>query len=333
MKNFFYSLCLPALLFLWLGCKKEAVTQIKPEKIVASSNHSEAKSDGVITVQTGILPPVTPQSFIANGGSSVAEFQVTSTKHIVIYQLFFSATFPFIQSVSINNSGSEPNVSGTVTFNGSGPFIDAGSGVSLKANICYVLVDSMTSGQTVQLKLEHIVYRTDDEAYHDFYPGNAGAAKTMCLVNNIPNITFFDPGPDTLYNGYRQIATLKLKGDTGWSVSDLPLHLTSLYSGFIPRSKLVIKYNKEVIAKSDSVELDAGSTAETDIHFPGGFTHTAGETELLHVFADVSGFYPVIITTMSPLSSLSWNDGLGKQLRGTKNLKFYKVPPGQSNFQ
>lgn len=333
MRNFFSSLCLPALLFIWSGCKKDAIVQIKPEKIVSSSNHSDAKSDGIITVQTGILPPVTPQSFIANGSSSIAEFQVTSTKHILIYQLFFSATYPLIKSVSINNSGSEPNVSGMVTFNGSGPFIDAGSGVSLKASICYELVDSLSSGQTVQLKLTHIVYRTDDEVYHDFYPGNAGAAKAMCLVNNIPDITFQDPGPDTLYNGYRQIAMLKFKGDTGWSVNDLPLHLTSLYSGEIPRSKLVIKYNNQVIAKSDSVQLYAGSTAETIIHFPGGFTHTAGTTELLHVYAPITGFYPVIITTMSPLSSLSWKDGLGVKLPGYKNEKFYKVPPGQSNFQ
>ncbi len=318
---------------MWVGCRKDDVVQIKPEKIVSSSNLSQAKSDGIITVQTGILPPVTPQSFIANGSHSVAEFQVTSTKHILIYQLFFSATYPFIQSVSINNSGSEPNMSGTVTFNGSGPFIEAGGGVSLKADICYEMVDSLTSGKKVQLKLTHIVYRTDDEVYHDFYPGNAGAAKTMCLVNNIPDITFQDPGPDTLYNGYRQIAKLKLKGDTSWSVNDLPLHLTSLYSGVIPRSKLVIKYNNQVIAKTDSVQLNAGSTAETIIHFPGGFTHTAGTAELLHVYAPVTGFYPVIITTMSPLASFTWNDGLGAQLSGNKNKRFYKVPPGQSNFQ
>jgi hypothetical protein len=333
MKSFCGALWVPALLFLWIGCKKEPVVQIKPARIVSASNLSPAKSDGTITVQTGILPPVTPQSFIANGGTSLAEFQVTSTRHILIYQLFFSATYPFIQSVSINHSGSEPNVSGNITFNGSGPFIDAGSGVSLNAEVHYTLVDSNASGRIVQLKLEHIVYRTDDEAFHDFYPGNAGVAKAMCLVNNISNITFQDPGPDTLYNGYRQIAALKLKGDTGWTLTDLPLHLTSLYSGVIPLSKLIVKSNSQIIVKSDSVQLGAGTTAETVIHFPEGFVHTAGKSEVLHIFAPVSGFYPVIITTMSPLSSLVWVDGLDKKLYGGKNNRFYKVPPGQSNFQ
>jgi len=315
------------------ACKKDFSPATDKSNAINASDNSLSKTDGIITVQTGILPPVTPQTFVTNGNSSTAEFQILSSKHIFIYQLFFSATYPLIQSISIDNLGTQPNASGTVTYNGSGPVINAGSGVALRAQLFYLLVDSTTSGKTAQLKLTHIVYRTDDEVYHDFYPDNAGKANQMCLVNNIPHISFQDPEQHVLNNGFKQIAIIKLQGDTGWSVSDLPLHFASLYSGFIPPTSLIIQQKGKTIARSDSFSLKAGSTAETVIHFENEFKHIAGTTETLKIYAPVKGFYDIVVTSMSPLTALTWKDDFGKIIPGSKNDKFYKEQPGASNFR
>ena len=327
-----YTICVCAIIIFFNACKKDDLPATN-KNVLTASNKSLSKTDGTITVQTGILPPVTQQSFIANGNSSNAEFQIASTKHILIYQLFFSATYPLIQSINIANLGSEPNARGTITYNGSGPFINAGEGVSLKALLNYINVDATTSGKVAQLSLTRIVYRTDDEIYHDFYPDNSGKAQTMCLVNNIPRITFIDPVyADTIANGFKQIAIIKFDSDTDYTINDLPLHLASLFTGVIRKTQLIVKCNNKIIARTDSVSLSEGSTAETNVHFDKGFKHIAGNTEMLSVYAPVSGFYDVVVTTMAPLSSFTWKDDFGITLPGTKNIKFYKVQTGQSTF-
>lgn len=332
MKIKYHQALFFVLLIFFNACKKDSLPANK-SNVVSATDNSLSKTDGIITVQTGILPPVTPQTFITNGNASTAEFQIVSSKHIFVYQLFFSATYPFIQSISVENIGIQPNALGIITYNGSGPVINAGTGVALRAQLFYQHVDSSTSGKTAQLKLTHIVYRTDDEVYHDFYPDNAGKANQMCLVNNIPHISFQDPEEHVLYNGFKQIAVIKLQGDTAWRLSNLPLHFASLYSGFIPKSSLIIQHNGKTIARSDSVLLKAGSTAETVIHFEDEFKHIAGKTEALKVYAPVKGFYDVVVTSMSPLTALTWRDNFNTLIPGSKNDKFYKEQTGASNFR
>lgn len=330
LKN--YPLCVCAIIIFFNACKKDDLPATN-KNVLTATDKSLSKTDGTITVQTGILPPVTQQSFIANGCSSNAEFQIASSKHILISQLFFSATYPLIQSINITNLGSEPNARGTITYNGSGPFINAGEGLSLKAQVNYINVDATMSGKIAQLSLTRIVYRTDDEIYHDFYPDNSGKAQSMCLVNNIPRITFTDPVyGDTISNGFKQIAIIKFDGDTGWVLNDMPLHLASLFTGVIRKSQLIVKCNNKIVARTDSVSLSEGSTAETSVHFSNGFKHIAGKTEVLNVYAPVSGFYDVVVTTMAPLSSFTWKDDFGVTLPGVKNIKFYKTQTGQATF-
>jgi hypothetical protein len=221
MKPRFYALYFCMCISLFFSCKKEAI--ISKGSIVSSSDNSQAKGDGIITVQTGILPPVMQQTFIpnTNGTNSITEFQITTSQHIFIYQLFFSATYPAIRSTNIVQLGAQGNAGGIITYNGSGPYINAGSGLALQTQVYYDDIDSASSGTTATLSLVRIVYRTDDEQYHDFYPDAAGKAQTMCLVNNIPDIQFLDPKDDSLTNGYKEIAALKLKGDSNYTINAL----------------------------------------------------------------------------------------------------------------
>ena len=326
-----HQLVIVSIFFFIAACKKDA-TAVDTSTAVSTSNNSLSKTDGTITVQTAILPPVTPQTFITCGNISIAEFDIVTTKHILIYQLFFSANYPLIHSINIKDLGAAPNANGTITYNASGPFLNAGEGVSLLTQVNYLDIDSVVSGETAQLKLIHIVYRTDDEIYHDFYPDNAGKANSMCLVNNIPQITFQDPGTDTLSNGYKEIADFKFKGDTAYTITDLPIHLASLFSGYITKAPLIIRHNGKTIVKTDSVQLDEGSTAETVIHF-NGFKHTPGSTDFFRIFAPVEGFYDIVVTTMQPLNSFIWRDGLNAGIAGGKNDKYFKEQTGQASFR
>jgi hypothetical protein len=195
----------------------------------------------------------------------------------------------------------------------------------------YIDIDSSISGKTAQLALIRIVYRTDDEAFHDFYLQNAGKAQPMCLVNNIPHIKFENPFDQTLKNGFRQIAVLKLTSDTAYSIIDLPLHLSSPFGGFIPKSSLIVKYDGEIVGRTDSVQLDAGTTTDAIIHFEGGFKHEAGNTEVLKIFAPVFGANDLILTSMSA-DNFKWIDNLGVVIAGPKNSKFFKEQTGQAVF-
>ena len=331
MKITHFSLQLAAAFFLFTACKKENAEINNSALVVTASDTSLSKTDGIITVQTAILPPVTPRSFIAAGNSSTARFDIVTTRRIFIYQLFFSATYPLIQSLKINNLSIQPNAGGTITFNGSGPYINGGSGYSLITHPFYINIDNSNSGKTAQLALIRIVYRTDDEVYHDFYLQNAGKAHTMCLVNNIPHIKFENPFDKTLENGFRQIAVLRVTGDTAYSITDLPLHLSSPFGGFIPKSSLIAKYSGEIVGKTDSVQLDGGTTADAIIHFEDAFKHTAGNTELLKIFAPVFGANDLILTSMSA-DNFRWIDDLGVVIPGPKNSKFYKEQTGQAVF-
>jgi hypothetical protein len=58
----------------------------------------------------------------------------------------------------------------------------------------------------------------------------------------------------------------------------------------------------------------------------------AGEKEIIKIYAPVAGFYPLIVTTLLPLSSFVWTDALGAKIPGAKNNKFFKEQTGKSIF-
>ena len=326
-KNYF--VCFFSFLFFLLSCKKDPVVK---SGIVSAHTNSLSKTDGIITVQTGILPPVTQQCFIPNGGTSITEFQIISSQHILLYNLYFSATYPHIQYITLKNFGVS-NVGGNIEFNGGGE-IAAGAGTSLMVQVHYNNADSNISGTIAQLNLTSIIYRTDDEQYHSFFPEYAGKAQPMCIVNNIPNIVFRDPLSDSLHNGFKEIAEIKLTGDTDWTFNTLPLNFWSPYDAAIPKSKLIVKNRGITLSTlTDSVSLQPGCSAQTLINFTGGFHHTAGATDILKIFAPVkSTGFNLITTTMSPLNSMVWTDDLGVKITGVKNDRFFKQQTGQSNY-
>ena len=74
-------------------------------------------------------------------------------------------------------------------------------------------------------------------------------------------------------------------------------------------------------------------TAQSVIHFTGGFKHTPGKTEVIKIYRYLSQQYNTdILTQLLPLSSFVWTDGLGKLINGKLNAKYYKDQSGQSVY-
>ena len=319
------------LIILFTACKKES--DFTNSQIVSSTQSSEAKTDGVIKVQAGILPPVTQKSFIVNGQSSQAQFQISTRKHIFLYQLVFTDSSKTIEYIVVNGYGVGANSDGVISLGAIG-YVDAGSGYAVNVTINYKKVDSTTSGSRSQLALTDITYRTDDDVYHDFYPQNGVKTQPMYLVNNLPHILFQNPSGDTLKRGYKQIAAVQLSGDTNWALNILPLTLSTPYSAQISNAKLIITYNNNRIAAStDLIQLGGGgNTVQAIIKFKNGFMHTSGSTEILKIFAPVTGQNALLTTTLNPLNSFVWTDGLGKRIGGAKNNAFFNEQTGTSIF-
>ncbi|MEO8710694.1 MAG: hypothetical protein ABI405_01160 [Parafilimonas sp.] len=348
MKNYFFKarvflqnitrifIFISLFLLLFQGCKKEEIIS----KPIAAEKTSADKSvlfesDGIVTVETNILPPVTQQTFITNGNTSSASYQIVSSQHIVIEDAYFSAEYPLIQYAYSPHIGVAVNhASGQMGLVGIGE-VD-GNGFTMPMQIFYNAVDNSTSGSIARLNLTGLLYRTDDEVYHSFSPINVVPAQPMCLVNNIPHLVFQNPENDSINNGYKEIAEIKLSGDTDWTLNALPLNLWSPYLAHIPKSRLTVKSNGSKIATSDMIQLDANSRMQTAINFIGGFKHKAGKKEILRIFADAPeigiGGNPIFIN-MYPLNSFAWTDGLGALMPGEKNVQFFKQNTGQSTFQ
>ena len=324
-----YAIIIMLAVFLLTACKKEDL----PVSKVTASEKSDVASDGIVSVQAGILG-ATQQTFIPNGSTSKAVFQVVSSQHILLESGSFGATYPFIEYLVPDISSAFPNNGGTCSGNFL-VFLSGNSGIAITTEQHYLDVDNSTSGAVVHLNFQSLTYRTDDELYHQLYIGNKIKAQDMCLVFNVPHLQFRNPPFDTLQNGLTEIAELKLTGDTNWVLNKLPLNFAS-FSTEILRCKLLVKYKgKNVSTKSDSVQVDYGGTGQTTIQFIGGFKHTAGASEILKIYAPIDksgGPHRILRTRLFPLDGFEWVDGVGAILPGTKNAKFFKEPTGQSEF-
>ena len=327
--------CLSAVLL--FSCEKEYTpANVTGTALNAAPSSSAFVTDNLITMETSILPPVTPQSFVANGQSSLALFQITASQAATINQGYFSGTYPAIQYITSPDIGVAVSHNGQMGLVGLGIF-PAGTGVNLPVEVYYAPVDSSTSGSTAQLSFTGVTYKTNDGIDHDFVPKTALRAQTMCLVNNIPHVLLSNPTSTSVINGdYHQVAKIELTGDTNWVLNSLPLMLSAPTLANIPQSQLIIKSQGTTVKTSSlAIQLGVNSKAQTIIDFTGGFKHTAGQKEILTVYAKTptigSGNNP-ITTTMYPLSSFVWTDGLGVKIPGSKNDRFYKEQTGQSTF-
>jgi hypothetical protein len=311
------------LALIFTSCKKDYTP---PNDVVKASNTSAIyASDGTVAVQLSILPPTTPSSFITNGtngGTSTVVYQLTSTKDLLDIAATFNAPYPAIELLVGGNVSY--NYGGTVGLDPFGYFGAPGS-VTTGVGIQYRPVDSATSGTIVQLKLTNLGYEDIFNRFFSFNVGQAGAAPSMCLVNNIPHISFHGSQHDTLKNGYTEIADINLTGDTNWVLNSLPLYLNSEVGGGKQTKLIVRSHGANILTKSDSVVFDPYGNGQTVLHFTKGFKHTAGKTEVLKIFSypvSADTFVPMY-TSMGALSSFVWRDGLGKLIGGNLNAKYY----------
>jgi hypothetical protein len=134
-----------------------------------------------------------------------------------------------------------------------------GSGYVIQTQAIYLPVDSTTSGSIVHLNFQNLTYRTAEETYYSLYMGSAIKAQDMCLVNNIPHISFQDPGNTVLANDYSELADIKLTGDTDWVLNTLPVFISS-FNGTISLCKLIVKSKgNKVTTTSSALEINGGS--------------------------------------------------------------------------
>jgi hypothetical protein len=326
------SVVLPVLtalvLFLFPACKKD-YSPVETGIIKASDNSNAYISDGVLSAQLGILPPATPSSFIANGGTSIVQYQLTSTKALIEVDALFDATYPAINYVWFSNYGRNQ---GTFLAEPFSSFQNPGSQV-VTGTVYYNPVDSFTSGTIAQIKMNHLWWVSYDNFSNNFdVDTTAGASPDMCLVYNIAHIRFQNPVHKTLPNGYSLLAQIKLTGDTSWTLSALPLSIYSQGSSTSSPPPIVKSGGVKIPTTSGSITWGGSIPGQTVVNFIGGFKHVAGKKEILNIYAKftyTSVGVPIYVT-MQLLSGLVWTDGVGKILDGTLNARYYKEDTGES---
>lgn len=343
MKNDFHvrtTLKNPAIFLIFLiafsACKKESNWPENSVNSASAQNVVSGKSFGILNISTGILPPVTQKCFIANGDSSIAEFQVTATRLILLRRMDFAAP-SLVQSSYISSVYNYKvyNDTGVMTYY-IDKYIKPGSGADLFMQVFYNAVNENNSGTTARITLTHVTYVTmNDNVEHDLYLDSYIKTAPMCLVANKPGITFQNPPVSVLDNGYKEIIQVKLTGDSNWILNALPISVFAPknYSGYIPACRLIVQNNSEtIITKSDSLSVPAAGIGHTVIHFTNGFQHKAGHNQILKIYAPVNGTTANFVSSMNPYNSLIWTDGLNTKINGKLNNQYFKDDTGFSSF-
>jgi len=305
------------------ACKKD----LQSDMLTAGTS-SNLSTDGTLSAQVSIAPPVTPSGFIANspnGSASLASYDlVAGSKKVYIDYFHMTATYPIVFGL-----GGVPNRDGItpVPINYQ---VFANSATSVPINLLYNAVDSSTSPTIATCRLNDVVYHTEDWTPYTLAANkSSGSAFSMCLVNNIAHVGFKSPAAyKVLNNGSVEMARIRLSGDTAWTLNSLPVnfYFPDFSFGIYP-DKIVLKADGQVIA-TDSAP--AGHTAT--LRIKGGFKHIAGKIETLRVYGynmsiQLPGFF---VTEMGDLNGLVWKDGLGGLIPGKLNAKYYKEKSGQA---
>ena len=307
------------------GCKKD----MQQTGNVSTGTHSNYSSDGVLTVQVSINPPVTQQTFISNtegGNVSYTGYDMNASKLVYIDYFQVTATYPAISVI-----GSVSNVNGQTSI----PIntqMYAGQPHNIPISIVYKNVDSSTTPTVTTCRLNMVNYHTGDFTNCGLpVDKTSGSAFSMCLVNNIAHITFQDPSQyKVLNNGSVEFAEVVLTGDTAWTLNSLPInyYFSDFSIGNYP-TKIVAKYNGTIIGSDTSL-----TGHDAVIPFKRGFKHVAGQSEVIKIYGfgmsvNGGGFF---ITEMGDLNGLIWKDGLGGLIPGKLNAQFYKEQGGSSSL-
>ena len=318
--------CFTVLLLLILpGCKKD----IPPTGKLASGVVSDYSSDGVLTVQVSIFPPVTPQTFIPNapgGNASFTAYDLIASKLVYIDDFSVKASYPSIFIIGgVPNTHTETAIPINTQMFSSQPH-------TIPIGILYKNVDATTTPTITTCRLKAVHYHTSDFISHTLTVDKiSGSAFSMCLVNNVAHMKFQNPARyKVLDNGYVEIAEIVLTGDTGWTLKSLPLNY--YFSDFSEGN-----YPTKIVAKCNGTSVGVAtilSGHSATICFKPGFKHVAGRSEILKIYGDHislnrGGFF---ITEMGDLNGLIWKDGLGGLISGDLNAQFYKEQNGSSSL-
>lgn len=318
------------------SCKKESELTAFSLQSNSLLNTVAGKSFGILNITTGILPPVTQKTFIANGDSSIAEFQVTATRLILLRRMDFAAP-ALVQSSCINSVYDYKiyNDTGVMTYY-IDKYIKPGSGADLFMQVYYNAVNKNNSGATARITLTHVTYVTmNDNVEHDLYLDSSIKTQSMYLVANKPGIEFQNPPAAVLNNGYKEIIQVKLSGDSNWVLNALPISIYAPknYSGSITKCKLIVQTKHETLnTNSDSIFVPEDGMGNIVIHFINGLKHKAGHNQILKIYASVSGTPASFVSSMNPYKSLVWTDGLGFKINGNLNNQYFKDDTGFSSY-
>jgi hypothetical protein len=282
------------------GCEKEYSSTNR----VSSTATSNSSSDGILTVNASILPPVTPQTFIRGGGTSTSVYDFTASQ-------YFEIDLASLTSSSIVKSiNGQPSPGGIETTDFSGYI-----------TIKYKNVNSRTSPRISTVTLKEIDYHTNDYVSHYLTVDSiSGTCPPVCVVYNIAQLGFsspkkYHPNP----NGYTEAADVLLYGDTAWTLNSLPMEGYDARIGGVSFPYAIAKYN--------GVKVGEGSP----IHFNGGFKHIAGQTDTLKIFYKIQiGGGELWATSMGDLNNFEWIDGVGGLITGELNSQFYKEQTGEA---
>ena len=307
------------------SCQKD----LQSDKIAAGTV-SDLSTDGTLSVQVSIAPPVTPASFLPNspgGSASFASYDlVAGPKKVYIDYFHMTASYPIVFGV-----GGVPNRDGItpVPINYQ---VFANSATSVPISLLYNPVDSSTSPTIATCRLNDVVYHTEDWTPYTLKVNrSSGTAFSMCLVNNIAHLGFKSPAAYKVQNdGSVEMARIRLTGDTAWTLNSLPVnfYFPDFSFGTYP-DKIVLKADGQVIATDSAL---AGHTGV--LRIKGGFKHIAGKIETLRVYGynmsiQLPGFF---VTEMGDLNGLIWKDGLGGLIPGRLNAQYYKEKTGQASL-
>jgi hypothetical protein len=284
------------------GCQKE----YSPTNKVSSSTTSNTSTDGILTVNVSILPPVTPQTFLANkpgGATSYGAYDYTASQYVSIEYAYFNAS---------------PTVKMINQYPRTHFILDIfPSTITVKYNN----VNSKTSPKVAKVTLTGIYYRTYDYAAHFLTVDSvSGGCQPVCIVNNIAHLSFYPPKKYYVYpNGYVEIAKLLLTGDTSWTLNSLPTKCYDPTNG--------APFGGASIAKCKG--LIVGKYRDGAIRFDNGFKHLAGQTDTIRLYSKIQlggGYY--LATTIGDLNYFEWVDGVGGLITGDLNSRFYKEQVG-----
>ena len=95
-ENFIFTFLIIVTIF---SCKKEeTASRLNAAEKSAVTESTSFQTDGIIAVEASILPPASRETFISNGSSSKAVFQIVSSQVVTIENAYLAGPYPTINT-------------------------------------------------------------------------------------------------------------------------------------------------------------------------------------------------------------------------------------------